>query len=64
MKTWTRYKIGNRVIMVGEPEITSETIGDKIMVRIRQPVLRLSSREEKDIESQTARNGSYKNRNR
>lgn len=34
--------------MVGEPEVTSEIIGGKIMVRIRQPVLRLPDREERD----------------
>lgn len=45
--TWTQYKLGGRVIMVGEPEITSEIIDDKIMVRIRRPVLRLPGREEK-----------------
>lgn len=58
---WTRYKIGGRVIIVGEPEITSEVIGDKIMVRIRQPIMRLPGEEKQDNESQSARNGSYKN---
>ncbi len=45
---WTRHKIGNQIIMVGEPEVTSEIIGDKIMVRIRQPVLRLPDEEKRD----------------
>lgn len=62
--TWTRHKIGNQTIIIGEPEIISEIIGDKVMVRIRRPVLRLSGREEEGVESQTARNGSCKNRDR
>ncbi len=46
--TWTRHKVGGRVIMVGEPEINREIIDGKIMVRIRRPVLRLPGEEKRD----------------
>lgn len=49
---WTQYKLRGRVIIIGEPEIISEIIGDKIMVRIRRSVLRLPG-EEEGVESQT-----------